>query len=245
MMAGGWLHMLLLSGLLVGPTAWALPAVSEPIRGSGTTISEERSVEQFTELDLATVGTVILVQGSPSALVVEGEDNIVPHVRTRVSDNRLTLDFEPGTYHLTRPLTFHVTVPDVTLLRLSGSGRLEAAELVADSLAVELSGSGAATIGRLRVPTLAVRISGSGAATFAGRAERQEVTLTGSGHYGAGDLESRRASVAVHGSGAARVRATDALDVTISGSGAVEYGGSPDITQAISGSGRLLRVSGG
>ena len=244
-MAGRWLGVLFLSALVTGPTAWASPTGSEPIVGSGITISEERTVEPFTELDLAAVGTVILAQGPDTALVVEGEDNIVPHVRTRVQDARLTIDLEPGTYRLTRPLRFSVTVPEVTLLRLSGMGRLEAAELVAGSLEVDLSGSGAATIERLTVPALAVRISGSGAVALAGWADRQEVSLTGSGQYRAGNLESRRAGVAVRGSGAARVWATEALDVTIGGSGSVEYRGSPEITRTITGSGRLRPVAGG
>jgi hypothetical protein len=244
-MASSLLQVLLLGGLLAGSTAWGPPTALEPVVGSGNTISEERPAGQFIELSLATVGTVVLAQGPSTTLVVEGEDNIVPHVRTRVSDNRMTIDFEPGTYHLTRPLTFYVTTPKVTLLHLSGSGRLEAADLTASSLEVGLSGSGAATIGRLSVSALTVWISGSGGATLAGQADRQQVTLTGSGQYQAGDLKSQRASVAVSGSGAARVWATDALDVAIVGSGAVEYGGGPDITQTITGSGRLVRVAGG
>ncbi|MBA2450165.1 MAG: DUF2807 domain-containing protein [Chloroflexi bacterium] len=243
-MAGSLLHVLVLGGLLAGSTAWGAPTALEPVVGSGNTVSEERSVEAFTELHLATIGTVVLAQGPSTALVAEGEDNILPNVRTRVSDNRLTIDFEPGTYHLTRPLTLYVTVPEVTLLHLSGSGRIDAAELGAGSLEVGLSGSGAATIGRLSASALAVQISGSGAATLAGQTDRQAVTLTGSGQYRAGDLKSQRASVAVRGSGAARVWATDALDVTIIGSGGVEYGGGPDITRSITGSGRLVRVAG-
>jgi hypothetical protein len=229
--------------VLVFAAALAGPTSSDVVVGSGNVVAETRRVGSFDELELATVGTVVLTQGSETALTVEGEDNIVSEVRTDVRGNRLTLDFKPGSYRLTRPLTFYVTVTDVSLLRLSGSGTLEAVELRADRLELDVSGSGGATIDRLTAPTFAVKVAGSGAVAVAGEVSRQEVSLTGAGQYRAESLESRVARLGVTGSGAARVHATETLDVTISGSGSVEYSGSPQVRQSVTGAGRLRQVS--
>lgn len=87
----------------------------------------------------------------------------------------------------------------------------------------------------------ALEVLGSGAVEIGGRADSQNLSVSGSGDYRAMELESKQAKVDVEGAGSAVVNASDALDVTVGGAGSVEYAGDPAVEQDGSGAGRVSK----
>ena len=75
-----------------------------------------------------------------------------------------------------------------------------------------------------------------------GKADSQDIDISGSGSYEALDLESKEAEIDLGGSGKASVNVLDDLDVTISGSGSVQYRGNPTVIQDIRGSGEVRKL---
>ena len=192
------------------------------VRGSGVAASETRDVAGFTEVCLSGSGDVLIEQTGAESCTVEGDDNVLPLLETRVSNGVLHLGLRQNvSVRATKPIRYHVTVKELSGVAISGSGNVRASGIDTDKLAAE--------------------ISGSGSADLAGRADVVTLRVSGSGSYNAGDLRSRTVKVDISGSGDAVVNPSDRLDATVSGSGSVRYGGSPTVSQRVSGSGSIAR----
>lgn len=194
------------------------------VRGSGTVVTEERRVEPFTEVELEGSGLVLVALGERSAVTVEGDDNVVPLLRTEVEGGRLHLGSKSGTAFVSNaPIVFRVTTPSLEQVVISGSGDIQ--------------------IGDFAGEDLEVRIDGSGEVVATGTVERLEVRVGGSGTFEGFDLEAAVVEVEVDGSGDVRVFASERLDVAIDGSGEVEYAGDPgDVQSRVSGAGEVTEV---
>lgn len=236
-------------------------------RGSGNLVREERDVHDFNEVELHQIGNLIITQGDEEKLVIEAEDNILPHIETTVSGGCLIIERQHLLFdwmHPTLPITFYLSVKVLNRVKLSGSGGIECDRLKSDRFRLEISGSGKTTFGELAADSLEInisgsgdgrfgnvsageietRISGSGDLTLAGQVASQEIRISGAGKYDADELSSESARVDITGAGDARLRVARELRVSITGSGSVRYHGSPTVQQRISGSGRVRQVEG-
>jgi hypothetical protein len=191
--------------------------------GSGNVVNESRTVSGFTKIDLSGAGDVIIEQNGTEALTIEAEDNLIPKLTSEVVNGTLRLGEKSNlTNHLTKPVTYRVSMKDVSGLMISGSGTVTASTITAPSLAVDLSGSGKITVG--------------------GTVEQQHLKISGSGEYRAKDLQTKVASAQISGSGNATVTVSDKLDAQLSGSGQLTYyGNPPQVTREVSGSGRVTK----
>jgi len=214
---------------------------SEQIRGSGRAATEQRPISGIHAVTLAGVGTLRIEVGNEESIRIEADDNILPHLKTRVENGKLTIGVERGySIHASVPIRYALVVQQLSEVGLSGSGKISTAAIKADTMKARLSGSGEITFDGLTGKQLAADISGSGTIKVAGNVEAEEVDISGSGDYYGEDLRSLAADVTVSGSGDSKLWATDALTVHVSGSGNVEYYGNPRLTQHISGSGKLI-----
>ncbi len=190
------------------------------VRGSGNVITESRDVSGFSEIALFGSGTVRVDVNGTESLTVEAEDNIMPLLKTEVSNGRLELSVE-SSISPTTDITYTVAAVELDGVTIAGSGDVTASGIAADLFDVEISGSGRVE------PT--------------GTAASLVVEISGSGRYLGEGLEASIGTVRVSGSGEAVVNVTDDLDVDVSGSGGVQYVGEPTITESVSGSGRVTR----
>jgi hypothetical protein len=134
-----------------------------------------------------------------------------------------------------------VTVPELNLAEVSGSGRVELQDqFESAAFKAELDGSGSVKADVL-AGKVTSRISGSGTIDLLGMAEVHEINITGSGNVKAFSLSTQNTSVQISGSGNAEVHAAANLTVSISGSGNVYYQGSPVVDSNITGSGKVMK----
>lgn len=209
--------------------------------GSGNVVSETRDLGTFHSVELNTFATVMVTQGTPGPVEIEAEDNLMPLLRTQVSDGVLVIDHDAVCVRNTTPVVVRVTMDEVKSLAVSGSGSVQGEDgIVADRLETAVSGSGALDLD-VNVTALESVISGSGETRFSGMADEHNVVITGSGTVKGFDLVTDRTNLVISGSGRAEVLATETLDVQITGSGRVTYRGDPAVTQVITGSGILIR----
>jgi Putative auto-transporter adhesin, head GIN domain len=190
--------------------------------GSGTVTTESRPVSGFSAVEISGVGELSIEQTGTESLSISAEDNVLPLLTSEVSGGTLKLEKKRNAFlRTTKPITYTVTVKDLTALAISGSATVRASQL--------------------KTPSLRVDISGSGKVTAAGTADDQKLEVSGSGSYEAADLTGKSATIDISGSGDANVNVSEMLDVHISGSGTVTYSGDPRITQDVSGSGKLIK----
>ncbi len=218
------------------------PNASEMIVGSGKVITETRSVGNFTSLELSCFANVTLTQG-PLAVSIEGEDNLLPLIETRVSGSKLSIQTKSNTnIRATKPIVVHIAVPELSSIHLSGSGDVEMDGMTATNLNLEISGSGNIHIHSLQAEAVTATISGSGDISLDGKTTQQTIQISGSGDYSSGSLYSRMASVTVSGSGDSTLWVFESLSATISGSGDVNYYGTPGLDQKVTGSGNVEKL---
>jgi hypothetical protein len=199
-----------------------LLAACSVTRGSGQLATESRAVSGFSKIDLSGGGELTIQKTGTESLSISAEDNLLPRLTSEVSNDTLILGSKPNTTILPQqPITYTVTVKDLTGVAVSGSGNIRVPDLTTTALSISISGSGTITVN--------------------GTVEDQDLEISGSGGYEAAQLTSKTVKADISGSGTANVLATNVLDVEISGSGTVTYSGNPQIEQEISGSGKLIK----
>jgi hypothetical protein len=204
--------------------------------GSGKIVTEERSVGNFDSVYVRGEGTVYLTQGEEISVVVETDDNLIRKVYTEVKGGTLELRYASGLFgtHLrpTGGYIYHVTVPNLESITISGSAGVFADGVVIERLDLDVTGSGRVAIDDLKADEVNATITGSGTITLSGEADTQRVSVTGDGIFDGRDLEGKYVRVNNKGSGKTTVWATEALDVSVEGDGEVHYYGDvePDVS---------------
>jgi len=222
--------------IVAGVTA---PPVEEPVTDNGR--GEVRDVRDFQEVALEGVGTLVIAQGDTESLTIDAEPKVLRRIETEVVNGKLTI--RPDRSFKTRePITYSLTVKQLTGIELAGAGRVEAAQLSADQFRIAANGAGAVAIDNLTANTLDVTAAGNVQAELAGTVDSQTVVIRDAAKYAAANLGSRLASVTASGAAQIAVNVSESLDAHVSGAAHVEYIGDPDVTEDVSGAGSLNNV---
>jgi hypothetical protein len=217
----------------------AAPPVEEPVTDNGR--GEVRDVRDFQEVALEGVGTLVIEQGDTESLTIDAEPKVLQRIETEVVNGKLTI--RPDRSFKTRePITYSLTVKQLTGIELAGAGRVEAAQLSSDQFRIAANGAGAVAIDNLTANTLDVTAAGNVQAALAGTVDSQTVVVSDAAKYAAANLASRLASVTASGAAQIVVNVSESLDAHVSGAAHVEYIGDPDVTEDVSGAGSLNKV---
>jgi len=215
------------------------------INGSGSRITEERSVHGFDRVSLTGFGEVSIEQGDEESLTVRTDDNIMPYIETEVKNGTLFLGLtEHHSYDPTDGIKFDLVVKNLNQLEISGAGVVHADDIETGKLRVTLSGAGSLEFANLVADQLVLRLDGAGSAVMAGKVRDQDVTISGVGQYHAPRLESKTAVFEMSGVGSASLWVTENLDLELSSLGSVTYYGNPHVSQNISGLGKVTSMGG-
>ncbi len=214
------------------------------VRGSGEMSSEEREVSDFTAVDFAGIGTVLIELGEEEALRVDAEDNLLQYIETEVRGDTLHIEIRDGVNILpTQSMFFHLTAREIDDLSVSGLGNIDAPDLKAGQFSIGISGGGDINLAGLDASELDVNISGLGDLNIGdGAVEEQTISISGGGNYSARDLASDVTNIGISGLGSATLWVTERLDVDISGGGFVRYLGNPTVEENVSGIGRVEKI---
>ena len=221
----------LLTGLIVLSLATLACGLTinlpNPVQGNGDVTEETRDVESFDRIEINGLGDINVELGAEETLLVEAEENLLPHLETYVRGSTLVIEIEDERNIIpTKPVKFYLTVVSLEGVAVSGLGNITLPEIEAERFTIDISGAGDIEIDSLNAESFDASMSGLGnLSVFDGQVVSQEVTISGSS-----------------GLGSATVRVSDYLKVTISGGGDVNYYGNPEIDSEISGVGDLDRL---
>jgi predicted ester cyclase len=219
----------------------ALAELGQQAETTVTGQGETRQIENVQEVSLEGIGTLQITQGDTESLTIEAEPKVLKKIDTEVKNGRLTIK-PSGSFHTREPITYHLTIKELSAIDLSGAGKVEARELESDALEIGVDGAGSVTIDKLTANTLDVKAVGKGTIELAGTVDTQTVSLSGAAGYRAGDLASRVTTITVDGAAQATIQVSDSLDVRVSGAGSVTYSGDPKVKQNVSGAGRVSKA---
>jgi hypothetical protein len=229
------------SGLLILTFILALILTTGYSKGQEVN-KETRNVSGFTKVNLGISGDLYITIGSEFKVVLEGKKSLLEEIETEVSGSKLVIKNENWHSHGNEKVTVYITMPELAGLGVSGSGKAEIKDAVkAENLDFSVSGSGRIQTADLAVGKLNVGISGSGDVIIGGSGEAKSayVSISGSGNYDGEELKTGDGDFHISGSGSCKCYVTDNLDASVSGSGNITYIGSPKIDARVSGSGRV------
>ena len=196
----------------------------DSIRGSGNTLTETRSVEAFTSIQLEGSSTVNVVQGAQQQVEVSGFQNLVPIFETYAQNGTLVLKFRSDFYNIgNNNITVNISVPNLSAVAINGSGNLLVKNFQGTNFSAEINGSGDIYAENCKYNSGYLRVNGSG-------------------YISASALLVNEAEARISGSGKIDITAWNKLHATVAGSGEINYTGHPQsVTSEISGSGKINR----
>lgn len=234
--------------LVLGVLSLLLFATSckKKIHGEGPSITQTRTVADFTKVSLSISGILYVTQEPGYKLTIDAQQNILDIIETPVSGGELRIKFDNdkriGSHD---KVIIRVSAPLFNALNISGDGDISCnGTLQTSSLRLGLSGSGSITLAGADVAgKLEAFISGSGDIQVnGGAADAGDLNISGSGGIEMLGVNFKNATAHISGSGDIKAGVTQQLDAHISGSGSVYYKGNPLISSHISGSGSVKKV---
>jgi hypothetical protein len=215
---------------------------SEKIKGNGNVVTENRTTSNFKGISVGGSFDVVLVKGKEGKISIEGEENIIPHIETEVSDNILKIRFKRNTnIKTTKRLTVTVNYENIESLALGGSGNISSLSLIkTDNFKVSLGGSGSIAI-KVDANFIKASVGGSGSINLEGVSEQLTCSIAGSGSIKAYGLKTNKVDANVAGSGSVKTTVKTKIKAKLVGSGSVYYKGKPKNVDSKSvGSGSLV-----
>ena len=215
---------------------WDGPSVA----GSGVVTSQNRSVPAFDKIDIGGEYEVVVRVGATRSVVLEGDDNLLPLLRTEVRNGTLHIESEEDL----RPreeIRIEIGVETLNAIHSGGSSDVAVRDVRSPAFDAGVSGSSELTANG-EFGDLSASISGSGEIPMNGTAGAIDGNVSGSGELDLLQVRARSARIDVSGSGDATVQVSDRLDASVSGSGDVRYSGQPRVDADVSGSGSVERI---
>jgi hypothetical protein len=222
---------------------WALAGCGHVVMGSGAARDETREVAAFCQIAVEGGLKTEIAIGSPAEVVVSGDDNVTPLIKTDVSGDLLTLAPEEMTSFTEKtPLVIRITTPSLTALTLSGGSkaRMSGQAAASSTFALEASGGSEATLG-ISARDLAIEASGGSTLCVSGDAVSATVEASGGSRVTASDLPVEEAEVSASGGSEVHVRASQKVKADASGGSQVRVAGTATLEENASGGSSVTR----
>ncbi len=209
------------------------------IEGEGSVVSKEIDIPRVKGIVIRNSANVSLKQGDSQRLKIDAQRNIIENLKTEVSNGILYIG-NKRPVRRTKPIEVKLTLSELSLVRISGSGNIKTIDKFPDidDIEVNISGSGNINL-RIEARKVYSKIGGSGSITLDGKTREGEFIITGSGSINAYDLELKKAFARISGSGGIYIDVEDNLEARVTGSGSINYRGNPKIEKRITGSGSV------
>lgn len=191
------------------------------VAGDGRLASEQRPVSNLAGLDVSGPMQVEVRVGGQPGLQIEADSNLLPMIRSEAAGETMRIWID-GNVKPSQPIRISYSVPKLSHLRATGSGRTDVTGLNGAPLSFVKTGSGKAQLSG-NVGSLDVRSTGSGTIDALGlRSTSAHASLTGSGRIMLGQVHGDQLNAHVRGSGDIEASgAVQTLNASVHGSGDV------------------------
>ena len=189
--------------------------------GSGTMKLEKRALPTFTAVEISGAYDVEIVAQKDQNFEVEGDDNLLPLIKTDVKDGVLKI------YNENSFSTKHKLRVRISLSSLEGISTSGASDIVASNVKSE---------------EFDINASGAGNMQVSGETKTLKVDISGAGQIDAKDLRAQKVTITSSGAAQADVYASEELRANVSGAGNVTYYGNPKtVSEDTSGAGSISK----
>jgi Putative auto-transporter adhesin, head GIN domain len=213
------------------------------IHGNGVIKTEERSVSAFKNVEANGDIKLIVTQGDPKPVRIEGDENILPYIEIIQEGDKIIIQPKHDVnLSPSGDLNVYISSPNYKSIEVSGSSDIVGQNKISSSEELSLDASGAGDIQmEVDAPKVSAGISGSGTIKLKGQTKDLDIDLSGAGHAYCYDLQTENTTIGISGAGSAQVSASVKLNANISGAGNINYKGNPAVSQEISGAGSVSK----
>ena len=198
------------------------------VSGSGEIVEETRAVHGYSKVVFSAPGELTVEQNGREGLIIEGDDNLMGYIQTRVQGNVLYIEVEPEVLQLypSKPIRYSLDANTLTRVTLNGSGVIRSGELIASNLDFDLNGSGDISIAAMKSQNTALDLDGSGDIVMnEAILKTASLKIAGSGKLSATDFIADTLSTNMYGSGNCTLNGeVNHQSITIYGSGSYNAG---------------------
>lgn len=206
--------------LLAAPLAAGCAMHHREVVGSGQRQREKRDVAAFTSISTEGAYQIEVVSQQGLRLEIEADDNILPLIKTDVSNGVLRIKNSRG-YSVNRPIVVKIGAPNIDAISASGAGSIEVSDLKNDKFEIDSNGA----------PSIKV----------SGETGSLNIEANGAGKIDAHRLRATKGTVEANGVAKIEVFASEELNVTVSGPASVIYSGDPKLNKKVNGPGSVER----
>ncbi|MEW5250430.1 GIN domain-containing protein [Microbulbifer sp. 2201CG32-9] len=215
-------------------TAFALMLTLIANTWGTTSLAEDETIrpfplEGFDRVDLKGNSNLNLFQGDSFEVIAVGPAAALKDIRARVRGDTLELGMQTKHRHSSRmaaitdeqAIHFNVTLPEVSAIQVSGSGKALADTIESSKLALRVTGSGELTVAKVATDSLSAKISGTGNLTLGTvLMVTGEASITGTGDLHLDSLAGESLAARIKGTGDILINGrVSKLAVGIMGSG--------------------------
>jgi len=196
------------------------------IKGTGSVVASERTVSDFSGVDVAGANNVFISYAPETTVTLKGYSNLVSHYQTEVKEGKLYLHYDNDVNVKNDNMQLYITMPSFNALSLSGSSSINATGSFdnTDKLSVFTSGDGNINIEDISTNVYTINSSGN-----------SNISTVG--------VKAKTSDIEISGSSEVSLSVSEKLNVKISGDGKVYYQGEPaTINTDISGSGKVIKL---
>jgi hypothetical protein len=188
------------------------------VSGNGKVKEETRQVGDFTGVQVSQTIEATVTLGSPTSVKIEGEENLLPLIKTEVKNGVLTTSVDGLGIKPTKRIRLTIVTPKLTSVGTSGGSHLTAdATTPGSKFEADASGGSHITVKGVQADQLEVDASGASHITLKGSARKTSVDASGAAMINVRDIEAD--SIDVDVSGAAQVQASAKSEAKVDASG--------------------------
>lgn len=197
------------------------------VAGSGVTATQSRSIADFTSLSVAD-GLRLEISRGPTSLTIEGDDNLLPLIKTEVVDGRLIIrKATRESLRATRPIVLRLTTPALSRLEASGGTDVLLADAAAPRFSADLSGGVDFEATGLELESFELHASGGVDVKAEGIAKAAQLIVTGGADVDARKLQVTHLAVDASGGCDLQLTALESIAGEASGGGSMKVHGHP------------------
>jgi len=217
------------------------------VKGSGNVKTETRDVANFHSLKAGGALHIKLQVGTATSFKIEGEDNILPLIKSEVKDGQLLIYTEKS-INPKKDINVTLTTPNIDDLDISGASQLDATGLKADSLnldfsgaskitldgagkdvVVDFSGASEVTIDGLHAQKISGELSGASHLTAKGSIDLVELELSGASEADLYHAPGKNGKITLSGASTMKIVASEGLEADLSGASDLKYKASHNV----------------
>lgn len=222
------LSLVVLMGLIatVAFGCWNMPDGQNP----GNNIKEERTVGNFSRLDIGGAFEVILAQGDQQKVIVEADEKEISKIKTEVVGSTLKIYTDSDWNSHFHDMKIYLTFKTLEYMDLSGAVEIDnEGELTFGNLSLDVSGAAEIDLS-LKADKIEAEFSGASEIELKGKAASGSFELSGATEFDAEEFEFQDLTIEVSGASDAKVWATGNLNIDASGASSIRYKGNPKVS---------------